>query len=118
VRRLQCGVHRSTALYGAAAIDIFRQMARTEGDAKLPARREHDRGKRAVLSGGRRLWSARDIAVLKKMTSGGYTAVEIARKLRRTDSAIYARIQFEGLALTRKNRFSAALPPRYRQRRR
>jgi hypothetical protein len=53
-------------------------------------------------------WSQSDLATLKRMASGGFTAAEIAHKLKRTASAVYTRVQFEGIALKRgANRIKA-----------
>ena len=65
-----------------------------------------------------RPWTPTQVETLKAMALSGYTAAEIGRKLRRTAPAISTRVQLEGIALTRKNRFSAAKPRRLRQRRR
>jgi hypothetical protein len=54
------------------------------------------------------------VETLKRMASGGYTAAEIARKLKRTVSAVYTRVQLEGIPLTRKNRFTAGKSPSLR----
>jgi hypothetical protein len=65
-----------------------------------------------------RLWTRQEVRELRGMATRGFTAAEIGRSLKRSAHAIYTRIQLEGIALTRKNRFSAAKPPRLRQGRR
>jgi hypothetical protein len=52
-------------------------------------------------------WTESELETLKPMANACYSAAQIARKLKRTVSAVYTRLQFERIALTRKNRFTA-----------
>lgn len=54
-----------------------------------------------------RLWTDRQVELLKQMAARGYSGTHIARRLNRTPSAVYSRVQLEGLKLSRGNRFIA-----------
>jgi hypothetical protein len=83
------------------------------------AKRAHGPADREVQGSRKQrpaLWTSGDVETLKQMAARGFTGAEIARKLKRSISAIYARVQLEGIALKRGiNRIKARQASRRRK---
>jgi hypothetical protein len=105
-------------------LSVWRQRRRTP--TPVDSRRAPRRGSPTVLmpegrkdsrrdTPTRRQWTKADLHSLERLARAGLPAMEIAQYLNRTVSAVYTRVQIEGVTLGKKGRRASSTPERRRR---